>query len=145
MDRLTPSSLHRLRTTLRWVLALIYVSFGILHLTITDSMLPIMPPAIPFPREIILFTGLCEIAGGLALLVPSTRKLAGILLALYAIGVYPANLHHAFNSVDVPGLPSSWWYHAPRLAFQPVFVWWALFAGGVVDWPFRRSQDNKGG
>ena len=58
-------------------------------------------------------------------------------MALYAVAVFPANLHHAFNNVIVPGLPSSWWYHAPRLAFQPVFVWWALYVGGVVDWPFR--------
>ncbi len=139
---MTPASLHRLRIILRWLLALTYVPFGVLHLTMTDRMLPIMPPAIPYPRAVILFTGVCEIVGGLALLAPSTRKLAGIMLALYAIAVYPANLHHAFNNVDVPSLPSSWWYHAPRLAFQPVFVWWALFAGAVVDWPFRRSQTN---
>lgn len=138
--RVTAVSLHRLRLALRWLLALVYVPFGILHLTITERMLPIMPPAIPYPRAVIVFTGLYEIAAGLALLFPATRRLAGIMLALYAIAVYAANLHHAFNNVDVPGLPSSWWYHAPRLAFQPVFVWWALFAGGVVDWPSRRGQ-----
>ena len=140
-----PVALHRLCVILRWLLALVYVSFGVLHLTVTDSMLPIMPPAIPYPHAVIVLTGLCEIAGGLALLFPATRRLAGIMLALYAIGVYPANLHHAFNGVDVPGLPSSWWYHAPRLAFQPVFVWAALYVGGVVDWPFRHAQANRAG
>jgi hypothetical protein len=36
-----------------------------------------------------------------------------------------------------------WAYHAPRLAFQPVFVWWALFAGDLVDWPWRgRSKSD---
>jgi uncharacterized membrane protein len=137
-------SRHRFRTFLRWLLALTYVPFGALHLTLTERMLPIMPPAIPFPREVIVFTGLCEIAGGLALLWLRTRRFAGIMLALYAVAVYPANVHHAVNNVDVPGLPSTWWYHAPRLAFQPVFVWWALFAGEVIDWPLRakrRSQD----
>ena len=125
---------------LRFLLALIYAPFGVLHLTITERMLPIMPPGIPYPRAVIIVTGLWEIVFGLALLAPSTRRLAGIMLAFYAIAVYPANLHHAFNNVDVPGLPSSWWYHTPRLLFQPVFVWWALFAGGVVDWPFRRPD-----
>ena len=137
---MTAVRLHHLRAILRWLLALVYVPFGVLHLTMTERMLPIMPPAIPYPRAVIIFTGLCEIAGGLTLLFPSTRKLAGIALALYAVAVYPANLHHAFNNVDVPGLSSSWWYHAPRLVFQPVFVWWALFAGGVVDWPFKRTD-----
>jgi uncharacterized membrane protein len=60
------------------------------------------------------------------------------MLALYAICVFPANIKHAFYGVDVPQLPSSWWYHGPRLLAQPVLVWWALYAGGVVDWPFRR-------
>jgi hypothetical protein len=50
--------------------------------------------------------------------------------------VYPANLYHAFGHVVVEGLPSSWWYHGPRLLFQPVLVWWALFSGNVISWPF---------
>jgi hypothetical protein len=27
-----------------------------------------------------------------------------------------------------------WWYHEPRLTFQPVLIWWKLCAG-VIDWP----------
>jgi uncharacterized membrane protein len=65
-------------------------------------------------------------------------------MALYAVIVFPANLHHAFNNVTVLGLPSSWWYHAPRLLVQPVLVWWAFHAGGVIDWPFRSSGQTKG-
>ena len=121
----------------RWALAAIYIGFGALHLSSADKFLPIMPPWTPHPREIVLFTGACEVAGGLGLLVPQTRRLAGVMLAIYAVAVWPANLHHALSGVRVPPLPSSWWYHGPRLAFQPVLVWWALFAGGVTRWPFR--------
>ena len=70
--------------------------------------------------------------GGLGLLLPRTRKAAAIGLALYAVGVYPANVYHALARKKVPPLPDSWWYHGPRLALQPVFVWWALFAGDVI-------------
>ena len=130
-----------LRTGLRLVLAVLYVAVGVAHLRSTHGFLPIMPAWVPHPLEVILFTGVCEIAGGLGLLVPPLRKAAGVMLALYAVCVFPANLHHALDHVVAPGLPSSWWYHGPRLAFQPVFVWWALFAGGVIEWPFRpRSQ-----
>lgn len=132
----------RSRSGARWparlVLALIYVPFGLFHLLKPGSFLPIMPGWIPFPREIIIFTGACEVAGGLGLLVPSLRWWAGVGLAAYAVAVYPANIHHAVDHVRVPGLPSGLWYHVPRLLFQPVFVWWALWAGGVIDWPFRR-------
>lgn len=127
------------RVALRWLLALIYVGFGALHLSAARSFLPIMPPWVPFAEPVVLFTGACEVAGGVGLLIPRTRWLAGVMLAIYAVCVFPANLYHALSGVHVPHLPDSWWYHGPRLAFQPVFVWWALFAGGVVDWPFRRG------
>jgi len=120
----------------RWAMALIYIGFGFFHLVFSDGFLPIMPPILPFPREIVWFTGVCEIAGGFGLVTPALRRWAGIGLALYAICVFPANLYHAYGHVIAPGLPSSWWYHGPRLLFQPVFVWWALWAGEVIDWPF---------
>ena len=66
------------------------------------------------------------------------------MLALYAVCVFPANIKHAFEGIDVPQLPHSWWYHGPRLLAQPVLVWWALFAAGVTDWPFgRRHASGK--
>lgn len=134
-----PRPRPRLRAALRWLLAAIYVAFGVVHLRSAPGFLAIMPAWVPYPLEVVLLTGVCEILGGLGLLIPRLRWISGVMLALYAICVYPANLHHAFGQVDVGGLPSSWWYHGPRLAFQPVFVWWALFAGGVIDWPFRRK------
>jgi uncharacterized membrane protein len=86
---------------------------------------------------VIFLTGACEIAGSVGLLTVRWRKLAGVMLALYAVCVFPANVRHAFDGIAVPGLPQSWWYHGPRLAFQPVFVWWALFCAGAIDWPLR--------
>lgn len=125
-----------LRTTLRCLLAAVYIGFGALHLLKAHSFLAIMPPWVPAPLMVVNFTGACEIAGGFGLMISRLRKAAGIGLALYAVCVFPANLYHALSGVTVPGLPSSWWYHAPRLAFQPVFVWWALYAGG----PWRRNK-----
>ena len=126
------------RSVARWLLIAVYVAIGLVHLLRTDAMLPIMPAWIPWPRQVILATGACELLGAAGLALPPLRRLAGIMLALYAVCVFPANVHHALDHVAVGGLPSSWWYHGPRLLFQPVFVWWALWAGEVIDWPFRR-------
>lgn len=113
-----------------WILGPFYAAFGILHLVATGAFLPIMPDWVPAPALVVKLTGLAEIAGGIGLLVPRLRRWAGLGLALYAVGVFPANLHHAFDGVHVPGLPDSWWYHGPRLALQPVLVALALWAGG---------------
>lgn len=129
--------LRRLQTVLRWLLTVFYGIAGIVHLTATDSFLLIMPDFVPAPRFVVIATGFCEIAGALALTTHSLRKVAGIAFALYAICVFPANLKHAFAQVDVPGLPSSPWYHGPRFLLQPVLVWAALFCADVLRWPFR--------
>ncbi len=132
--------LQQTRALFRYILAAIYAPFGVLHMCAPDAFLPIMPPQIPYPHAVVVLTGACEVAGAVGLLVPATRKAAGVALALYAACVYPANIYHALAHRHVPPLPDSWWYHGPRLAFQPVLIWWALFAGEVVDRPWRRPH-----
>ena len=129
------------RTGLLWLLALAYFGFGLVHLDRPDGLMPLMPPWVPFPRKTILFTGVCELAGAIGLLVPRTRWLAAAMLALYAVCVWPANLHHAMSHGHVGGIPDSWWYHGPRLAFQPVLIWAPLWAAGIVTWPFGRRRE----
>lgn len=130
----------RTRTILRWLLAVAYFIVGVIHLRAPHGFLAIMPDWVPYPMMIIVLTGICEIAGSLALLTPRLRYAAGVMLALYAVCVFPANIKHALENVAIGGTHLSWWYHGPRLAFQPVIVWWALFAGEVIDWPFRSRK-----
>lgn len=126
------------RTVMRWTMAGFYLAAGIFHLLQAPAFLPIVPDWVPAPHAVILATGLCEIAGALGLMTRRWRWWAGVMLALYAVCVFPANIKHAMEGIDLPQLPSSWWYHGPRLAAQPVVVWWALFCAQVTDWPFRR-------
>ena len=58
----------------RLVIAAIHAPFGVLHVVSSHAFLKIMPPLIPFPREVVIFTGLCEIAGAVGLLLPRTRR-----------------------------------------------------------------------
>ena len=123
---------ERRRVRARNAATFLYVPFGILHVLAPDKFLPIMPPAVPMKRQVVIATGVAEIFGGLGLLMPRTRRAASIGLAFYAIGVFPANVYHAVSRKHVPPIPDGWWYHGPRLALQPAFVWWALFAGGIL-------------
>ena len=128
------------RRLLRWLLALVYLGVGLVHLGRPDLFLPIMPDWVPFPREVVLLTGVWEMIGAVALLWPGMRAnwWGGVMMAAYAVVVYPANIKHALDGVALGGEALGWGYHAPRLMFQPVFLWWALWAGRVTDWPFRR-------
>jgi uncharacterized membrane protein len=130
--------LERGRTIARGVLSVVYLAAGIFHLATPGTFLLITPDWVPYPRDVILGTGLCELAGAAGLQIPRLRRAAGIGLALYAVCVYPANIKHAIDGLPPGNVQLGWWYHAPRLALQPVLAWWALFAGGVVSWPFRR-------
>lgn len=132
-----------MRAAMRWILALIYAIAGIIHLAAPTVFLPVMPDWVPAPLQVILFTGVCELAGAAGLLIPQTRRLAGLMLGLYAVCVFPVNIKHALSGPSVLGLAHPWLYHGPRLLLQPVLVWWALYAGGATDWPFRRGVEAE--
>jgi len=124
-------------------MAAFYLAAGIVHLVAPEKFLPIVPDFVPLPRYVVLATGACEIAGSLALLTTRLRRLAGIMLALYAVCVFPANIKHAIDGIHLPPVPDSWWYHGPRRRMQPVLVWWALFCAGVIDWPWRADGQHR--
>ena len=125
------------RGVMRIVMSAFFAAGFVLHLLATDKLVAITPDWVPYPREVVLITGMIEFAGAVALLVPKLRRATGIALAIYVIAVWPANFKHAFAHIVTPPIPDSWWYHAPRLALQPVIAWWALFSTRVIDWPFR--------
>ena len=126
------------RAIMRWVLAAFFAAAGIAHLEAPDALLAITPDWVPFAPQIIFVTGLCELAGAVALVTRPLRWWAGVAFAAYAICVWPANFKHAIDGINLPHMPSSWYYHAPRLAFQPVIIWWALYCAEVIDWPWHR-------
>ena len=127
------------RTILRIMLAVFYFGAGVLHLKSPEGFLQITPSWVPFAPEVVAFTGIAEIAGAIGLFVPRVRRAAGIGLALYALCVWPANFNHALGDVAIGDRDLGWWYHGPRLAFQPVLIWLALWVGNATDWPFRKS------
>lgn len=133
-----PAAISRARTVARIVLAAAYLAVGIIHLRSPAGFLPIVPDWVPYPREVVLATGVAEIAGAIGLMIPRLRLAAAWGLAAYAVCVYPANIKHAIEGVAVSGQVLGWGYHGPRLLAQPVIIWWALWAGGITDWPFRR-------
>ena len=127
------------RKIFRILLAIFYFVAGILHLKSPEGFLQITPTWVPFPEAVVAFTGIAEIAGAIGLFIPKLRQAAGVGLALYALCVWPANFNHALSDIAIGGRDLGWGYHGPRLIFQPVLIWLALWVGNVTEWPFRKS------
>ena len=119
---------------MRILLALFYAYAGYRHIVDPQPFLRITPSFVPFQDEVVLWTGVAEIAGALALaqpLSPVLRKAGGIGLALYALCVWPANVNHML--IDLASPDGGWGlaYHIPRMFAQPLLIWLALWAGDV--------------
>jgi uncharacterized membrane protein len=111
--------------TSRLLLAAVFVFAGMMHFIIPASYVGIMPPWLPWHRGLVYLSGVLEIAGGVGLLVPRTRRAAGIGLVLLLIAVWPANLQMvlAARAADKP-----LWHEALlwlRLPLQLLLIWWA--------------------
>ncbi|CDO38592.1 DoxX family protein [Novosphingobium sp. KN65.2] len=129
-----------IRSGCRWLLAVLYAAAGVLHLALPGPFLSIVPPWVPFPASVIALTGLAELAGAAGLaqpFSPALRRAAAWGLAAYALCVWPANVQHMLIDMARPDNGLGLAYHVPRLALQPVLIWWALWAGKITAWPFR--------
>lgn len=129
-----------IRRVLRVALALFYAAAGVAHLAMPEPFLAIMPAWVPAPGVVVALTGIAELAGAVGLLqpvCPGLRRYAGWGLAAYALCVWPANFQHMFNDLARPDHGLGLRYHIPRLAFQPVLIWLALWVGSSSDWIYR--------
>ena len=105
-----------------------FVAAGLLHFLRPRFYLAIMPPWLPYHRELVYASGVAEILGGLALLHPRTRRLGGWWLLATLLAVLPANVHMALNPEDFPDVPGGQTALIARLPFQGLFMAWVAAA-----------------
>jgi uncharacterized membrane protein len=80
------------------VLALGFAASGVVHLAKPAVYEPLMPAWVPAHREVILASGVAELACAAGLAVPATRRAAGWASVLLLLGVYPGNLKMAVDA-----------------------------------------------
>ncbi len=110
----------------RVALAIFFVTAGANHFLNPAIYLSMMPPWLPAPEAMNRISGAAEIAGGLGVLMPRSRRAAAIGLILLMLAVFPANLHvaiHGWPGVDIPR-----WVLFARLPFQLAFIAWIVFS-----------------
>jgi len=91
-----------------------------------EDLIRMTPRWVPRPRAMVFFTGLCEIAGAIGLVVPMTRRAAGIALILFFIAVMPANIQAARAGITLRGRPATpLWLRLPMQILFIVLAWWS--------------------
>ncbi len=116
----------RLRRIALFALSVFFVVAGVNHFVSPDFYTRIMPPYLPAHLELVYLSGLFEIIGGIAVLVPGVRVLAGYGLILLLVAIYPANIHTALHPESFPDTSTFALY--ARLPFQFVLAAWAYWA-----------------
>ena len=106
----------------------LFVFAGLMHFVIPGKYASIMPSWVPYQLEAVYLSGVCEIVGGLGILIPSLRRLAGLGLIALLIAVFPANVQMLVNSM---GSHTSALYQVLlwlRLPLQPLLIVWVWIA-----------------
>jgi uncharacterized membrane protein len=118
-------------------LAVVFLWFmlgGIAHFVATDFFVAIMPPYIGFHREIVYISGVFEILGAIGILIPATRRWAGIGLLLLVVCVSPANIHMWLHPELFPDVPPA--FLSARLVIQVGLLW-------LIWWSTRAPESRS--
>jgi uncharacterized membrane protein len=105
------------------MLAAFWIAAGLNHFRVPAAYESIVPDRLPAPGPLVFWSGVAELAGGLAVLSERSRNpfarwwLLGVLAA-----VYPANLHMALHPDRYRQIPP--WALWARLPLQFLAAWW---------------------
>ena len=125
LNRLKKKRIVSLSFAARLGLALVMFITGVTHFTQTDGMKMLLPPWFPGARELILATGVLEIAAGIGLLVERKARYTAGFLSIFFIAVFPANVWAAFNHIDYGGHSIGPAYLLVRGPVQALLIIWS--------------------
>jgi uncharacterized membrane protein len=109
------------------LVATFFALAGSMHFVRPRAYEAIVPPYVPRHREVVVASGLAELAGAVAMVPAPTRRLARWWLIGVLVAVFPANVHMAINPEQVRGLDLNRlprWALWARLPLQPLMMLW---------------------
>lgn len=119
----------------RGLLALFFVIAGVLHFVFMPRYVAVMPQWLPWRHALVIISGMCEIAGGLGVLRPGTRRWAGYGLIVLCVAVLPANVQMLLDAQAAPAADVStvWlgmlWLRLPLQGLLMFWIWRATRGG----------------
>ena len=95
-----------------------YVNVGVQHFTNTAWFEPIVPEVLGDPTIWVLITGVMEVAIGVGLILPWTRRIAAFGSMGFLVGIYWANYNMWVNNIPLDGKTYATHWHVLRLVAQ---------------------------
>ena len=108
----------------RALLGLTFVTTGVLHFLRPRMYEAIMPRYLPAHRELVLASGVAEIAGGAGVLHSRTARAAGWWLIATLVAIFPANVEMAVHAERFRRIPRPLLW--ARLPIQGALIAWVL-------------------
>lgn len=108
-------------------LGIVFFGAGVNHFLMPRAYERIVPPSLKSrSRDLVAISGVAEMVAGLGVLLPWTRRPAGLGVIALLAAVFPANLYMARAPEQFRRIPR--WALYARLPLQPLMMWWAWSA-----------------
>ena len=127
----------------RGALVIMFLITGTSHFTsMKYDFAAMIPDPLPNGLWVIYLTGVFEIAGAIGLLIPQTRKLAGICLVLLLVAMFSANVNAALNEIPLGGQdPTPLWVRTPMQLLYIGMLWWTSVVAPVKESEQLRDRE----
>jgi uncharacterized membrane protein len=126
MRRIAPA----VRLVALLVLGFFFIVAGTNHFVHPGTYVRIVPPWLPAHALLVQISGVCEILGGVGVLIPKTRRWSGVGLIALLVAVFPANVQMAQHPElyrDIAA-PAALYARLPLQFALIAWVWWTCLS-----------------
>lgn len=114
-------------------MAVFIVFTGLSHFKFQKGMAMMIPDFMPVKMFWVYFTGLLEIAAGIGLMIPSIRETTAVLLIIFYVLVFIANINSSQKNINIfkadytgPGMR---YLYTQRIPMQVILIAWTWYFG----------------
>jgi len=114
-------------------MAVFIIFTGFSHFKFQKGMAMMIPDFIPGKMFWVYFTGILEIAAGVGLMIPSIREITAILLIIFYVMVFIANINSSKKNINIfkadftgPGMK---YLYKERIPMQIILLAWTWYFG----------------
>lgn len=114
-------------------MAVFIIFTGFSHFKFQKGIALMIPDFIPYKMFWVYFTGVLEIAAGIGLMIPQLRETTAILLIVFYVVVFIANINSSKKRINIfkadytgPGMK---YLYKERIPMQIILIVWTWYFG----------------